>query len=139
MTFPRVVLWLSGAGFLAFGLLFLVDPAGTIDTVGIRLDSAVSVIEIRAMYGGLEIGLGVFFFVAAFRERWVRAGLGAQILTMGGLAAGRGIGMLAAGQADRLMVLYLAVEIGAAVIGVLAFRHAKLVLINNRFERRRVD
>lgn len=139
MTIPRVVLVLTGVVFLSLGLLFLADPVGTIALVGIGVDNARAGIEVRAMYGGLELGLGAFFLVAAVRERWIRAGLGAQILSLGGLALGRAVGLALDGQPDRLMLGLLLAELAGAGIGVTAFRHAREYLVNNRFERRSLD
>lgn len=139
MTFPRAVLVLTGIAFLGFGLVFMLNPVGTIERVGIRVDLPQSIIEIRAMYGGLELGLGTFFLVASARERWIRAGLGAAMLSLGGLAIGRAVGMLAAGEADSLMLLLMVLETTGAILALVAFRAVRKLLLSNRIERRRLD
>ena len=138
MIFAKIVLSLTGAVFLFFGLRFLVAPAEMASLVSLSLTTPTAITEIRAMYGGLETGLGIFFLVAVFRERWIRAALGAQMLTLGGLAGGRLFGMLS-GPPSRIMVFFMAVEGIGLAVGLAAFVHAKHVLISSRSERRILD
>ncbi|MCC7132515.1 MAG: DUF4345 family protein [Gemmatimonadales bacterium] len=139
MTFPRVVLGLTGAVFVTLGLGFLVAPEGLLGLMKIQVSPERALLEIRAMYGGLELGLGVFFIVAVFRERWIRAALGAQFLVLGGMGSTRLLALLFAGRSDRLMVAFAVAEVIGAVLGIGAFGQARRILVNNRFERRRVD
>ena len=139
MTFPRVVLGLTGAVFVTLGLGFLVAPEGLLGLMKIQVSPERALLEIRAMYGGLELGLGVFFIVAVFRERWIRAALGAQFLVLGGMGSTRLLALLFAGSSDRLMVAFAVAEVIGAVLGIGAFGQARRILVNNRFERRRVD
>lgn len=139
MTYPRVILGLTGAAFLALGMVFLVSPDPLLSLFKLAPNSARAMIEVRAMYGGLEFGLGVFFVVAALRERWVRAALGAQFLILGAMAGSRLVGIVLSGRGDRLMTALVIVEGIGAALGLGAFGQAKRVLVNNRFERRRVE
>ena len=66
-NFAIVVLVLAGLGFLGFGLWLVVDPAGGLATVDIAATSPAGLIELRGFYGGLELGLGVFFLMCAAR------------------------------------------------------------------------
>jgi uncharacterized membrane protein len=128
-----------GTIFLLLGLAFLVAPEQMAPTVGLELRKPRPAIEIRAMYGGFELGLGVFFLVAAARTRWIRAALAAQTLGLAGLALGRIAGIMAtrtAGRTDRLMMALVVVEVAAATLGAIAFRVAKPALMNPRTERR---
>jgi hypothetical protein len=138
LTLPRVSLGLVGTTFLGFGIAFLLVPERMAEVVELEARTSRPLIEIRAMYGGFEVGLGVFFLVAIARTRWIRAALAAQILGLGGLAVGRIYGM-AATSADRLMVLFAGLEIAGVVLGIVAFRAAKTALINARAERRTYD
>jgi len=139
MTFPRVVLGLTGAVFVTLGLGFLVAPEGLLGLMKIQVSPERALTEVRAMYGGLELGLGVFFIVAVFRERWIRAALGAQFLILGGMGSTRFLAMLFSGRTDRLMLALAVAELIGAVLGIGAFGQARRILVNNRFERRRVD
>jgi len=132
MSFPRISLTLTGLFFLALGIAFLLAPDVLIQFARLPADRPASVIEIEARYGGLHLGLGLFFLISSFRFRWVRAALGAQILVFGGLAAGRLTGLLLSPVGSQLQILYLSLECLGAVLGVIGFRQAKTLLLNSR-------
>ena len=54
-----VVITIAGLGFLGFGILLLCWPDMALPGVGIRALGAQAQVEVRAFYGGLEIGLVV--------------------------------------------------------------------------------
>jgi hypothetical protein len=124
------VLAATGAVFLALGLAFLVDPERMAAIVGIVARHPKPSTEVRAMYGGLEIGLGSFFLVASVRLRWIRAALAAQSLVLGSLCLGRLIGMALTNPSDRTMLSFALFEATGALIGLLAFRRAKEELLH---------
>ena len=130
MTFPRVSLTLTGLFFLSLGIAFLVAPELLMQFAGLPADRPGSIIEVEARYGGLQVGLGLFFLVSSFRFRWVRAALGAQILIFGGLAVGRLTGLLVSPGGSRLHVLYFSLECLGALLGFIGFRQAKALLQN---------
>jgi hypothetical protein len=132
LALPRTSLGLAGVTFVGVGLAFLIDPDRLSSIVEIEARRPRASIELRAMYGGFELGLGVFFLVAAARSRWTRAALAAQVLTLSGLALGRLWGMFVT-NTDRLMLLFAAIDIGGAVVGAIAFRAAKSALMNHRY------
>ncbi len=137
-TFPRISLGLVGATFAILGIAFLVAPNEMAAIVGLETRRLRPLVEIRAMYRGFELGLGIFFLVAAIRTRWIRAALAAQILGLAGLAFGRIVGM-ALSQPDRLMMAFATIEIAGAALGAAAFRVAKTAHMNSRSDRRKYD
>lgn len=139
MTFPRFVLGLTGVIFLILGLAFLVAPDGFLGLMGFQVNPDLALVEIRARSGGLQLGLGLFFLVATFRDRWIRAALGAQFLVLGAMAATRLLAILFSGSSDSMMSTLATAETVGAVVGIVAFGQARRVLLNNRFERRRID
>ncbi len=138
LALPRISLGLIGTTLALLGLGFLFSPERMAAAVGLEVQKPRPLTEIRAMYGGLELGLGVFFLVAAAKTRWIRAALAAQTLGLAGLAGGRLLG-IAATKSDRLMLSLAMVEIAGAVLGGIAFRVAKPALMNPRNERRADD
>lgn len=103
-TFPTVVLLLCGLGFLGFGLWLLTDPAA-LERVGIAATSKIGQVELRAFYGGMELGLGVFLLLCAARPGWQVAGLWLVLLANGGAGLAR---LLAIGLAGASFGGYLA-------------------------------
>ena len=136
MRFPRVTLVVAGMTFVALGLGFLVDPRGMGSFASLRLTQS-SLVEIRAVNGGLELGLGIFFLTASARQRWIRAGLGTLILSCAGLAFGRAAGMVAERRFDRVHLGFMAVELVLAAVALAAFVRAGAVYDASRLDRRR--
>ena len=63
----RVSLLLAALGLIAFGAALLVKPS-LLGIVGVELGRPSAATEIRAFYGGLELGLAVFFIATSFRS-----------------------------------------------------------------------
>ena len=66
------------------------------------LSTAVSRTEVRAMYGGLQMAVGVFALLGAFRPRYRDAALIFFVLALTGLALCRFGGMVAEGESGYL-------------------------------------
>ena len=119
--FPTVVLALCAAGFLAFGLWLLVDPAGALGKIGIDARNATALVELRAFYGGMELGLSLFLAWCALRPEWRQAGLWLVLLANGGAGLARlGSAWLAGAALSGYLGWALAWELGFAVLGGLA-------------------
>jgi hypothetical protein len=98
--------------------------------LGIHLGNADAITDAQAVYGGLELGLGAFLAVCAFRPdlRW--AGLIAATLTLGGLALARSIGVLMVhtpitGATRQLLATDLGGTVLNAVVLVMAARRRR--------------
>ncbi|MED5431144.1 MAG: DUF4345 family protein [Pseudomonadota bacterium] len=111
--------------FLAYGTVFLFWP----ETFLLRQLGEVPImpsamIDVRATYGGLSLGLAGLLFKLAAQPTTVRAGVWAVILALGGMAVGRCYGLIVDGSANGFMYLYLALEILAVAVSfvVLALR-----------------
>lgn len=89
----RLALVLYGLGLVAFGVLFLFVPRALTWMVDTSMPSAVSIMDIRAVYGGMLIGVGVFWMYCARWETLLRPGLISLALTHGGLVIGRTLGL----------------------------------------------
>ncbi len=138
MRFPRITLAVAGLVFVALGLAFLIDPRGASRFVSLQ-PAGSSQVAIRAVDGGLQLGLGIFFLVANVRERWIRAGLGAVILACSGLAFGRAAGMMMEGLYDRVHTGFLTLELFGVAVGFAAFARAGAVYDASRNDRRRME
>jgi hypothetical protein len=110
---------LTALVFGGFGVAFLVWPT-LISWADVELTSSAARTEIRAFYGGLEIGMAVFFLLAALRPAWFRAGLILQALSLGGIALGRVFGLLVDRDLEPLLVMLITAETIGALIGLVA-------------------
>lgn len=118
-------------GFLALGALvlaayavaFLADPALLGRLVGLAFEDANAFVEVRAFYGGLELGLAAFFAWAALRPAHARAALVLFAFAFGAAGAARAWGLAEYGFAGPSQPLVAALELaGAAAALVLARR-----------------
>ncbi|MGH8109073.1 MAG: DUF4345 domain-containing protein [Arenimonas sp.] len=116
-----VVITIAGLGFLAFGILFLCWPDMLLPGVGIQALQPHAQAEIRAMYGGLELGLG-FLLLNCFTIERQRLGLQLSLASYGGLALARAISMWMLGVATPYLWFALAWEAVIAALALLALR-----------------
>ena len=115
----RITLWLGGLGFLGFGIAFLVDPLGLFALTGIELEGSVAAVELRAFYGGLEVGLGLFLLAADLAGAH-RPGLLLALASYGGIALARVLGLAIAGGGSGFLWAALAVEATLALLALVA-------------------
>ena len=120
MSIGRFSIILSAIVFGGFGVAFLLFPLLMASIVGIELPTPSAVIDVRATYGGLEIGLAMFFTICAFRESWIRPGLVAQAASLGGFAFGRIIGLILDGTPQPVIYYLLVAECAGCVLGLFA-------------------
>ncbi len=116
MNLARGVLGACALVYLALGAWLLARPQG-LAAVGVDASTPPARTELRATYGGLELGLGLFLAWCLLGDVGrLRAGLWAAALTIGGFGAGRLVGLVVDRPPERVFLALLAVE----VLGVVA-------------------
>lgn len=78
--------------------------------------------ELRGVYGGLFLGIGLLMLVFTRHEPWLRLGLVALAVIVGGLVVGRTLGLLIDGPANPFLYALLISEITGLVIALVALR-----------------
>jgi len=104
-----VVITIAGLGFIGFGIILLCWPDMALPGVGIQALSAQAQVEVRAMYGGLELGLGVLL-LTCFAPEKQRFGLQLSLASYGGLGLARSLSMLVIGVTTPFLWFALAWE-----------------------------
>ena len=119
MSLHRIILGLTGLGFLGFGLAFTLRPEAMVALIEITLPSATARVDFAATYGGFELGFGAFLLFCARRPGWQEPGLLAATLALAGFATIRLLGIAASGgQVNSAIYLALALEtLGVLVNG----------------------
>lgn len=117
----RISLAITAAGFTGFGIAALIAPKWMLKKVDIRPRSNTGTVELRAMYGGMELGLGAFFGYCMTKDDFAKPALMAQIGSIGGLAAARVAGMIAS-PPRKIMYPVAAAEIAATAIAAVALK-----------------
>ncbi len=117
--YPSAVLWLSAVVFVITGAVFTVMPQSMFADIGLIVPDGSPVTELRAVYGGLEVGLGLFLVVCAWRGGVAtELGLLLSFLSFLGLAAYRVVGMFVEGPQVALMSTLLLMEASGVVFAV---------------------
>ena len=115
MDLATIALLIGVAGFGGFGIWLLAVP-GAMGAVDIPADSPNARVEIRAMYGIGEIGIAVFLILCIGDPTHEKIALMFQLLTLGGIALGRLVGIaLEKGRVKGLLWFLFAVEAAATV------------------------
>jgi len=123
VTFPVILLWVTAVLFAGFGLGFVAAPRYFADLItGSEPTVPSAVIDMRATYGGVALGMGLSFGIAATRRRLLRPALVASLLVVGCIGGARLIGIVADGQPNDFMILFLATEVIFVALFVLALR-----------------
>ena len=122
--FRIAVLSLAGLGFLGFGLAIVAAPEAVLAPVGISGTTA-GLVELRAFYGGLELGLAAFLLACAAKPAWREPGLWSVALVNGGIAAARLLGIGLTGEFTGFFAAALVWEIGFTLAAIVALRMKK--------------
>ncbi len=120
-----IVVFVTAAVYAGFAVWLGFWPAALLETFGIENSTPAMLTEIRAFYGGVEIGIAVVMLVL-----WKQGNTSASLLIGGlplaGSASGRLLGMLADGYSSMHLVL-AAVELVGFAACMLAYFTTKAV------------
>jgi hypothetical protein len=115
MRVAQIYLILMGVMSLVFGVVYLFWPATMTDPMGFGVLAPAAVTDVRATYGGFQIGRGAFL-LWCLRPPRVRAGLLLMLLSVGAVAACRAIGLLIDGQVTSNLQGVLVFEVVLTVV-----------------------
>lgn len=97
--------------FGGFGAMLVLDPTWLDRWLEIRAGGVEGKTELRAFYGGMEIGLAVFLLLCAARAAWRGIGCVALGLLCGGTAAGRIYGFVVDQSFTGKLAAFVAIEL----------------------------
>lgn len=116
MGLARIFLRLMAAMSIVFGLLYVAMPGPMLDAAGFGAVLASGVTDVRATYGGMQIGVGVFMLWAAGAESRVRGGLLLVLFTVGAIGASRSIGIMLDGDFSDFHLVGLVTEVSLSIM-----------------------
>lgn len=119
MDTGKLAIGITAAAFCGFGAALMAQPGKILSTIGIEANRRVGRTELRAMYGGMELGFGAFFTMAAFKQDWRRPALMAILCGIGTLGATR-IATAIAKRDPPLTYAMGAPEIAAATLAAIS-------------------
>jgi len=119
MSFARAYLRVVGVMTFFFGLVYLLAPERMTDPTGFGPLAPSALTDVRATYGGLQIGWGLFLLWAAADVGRVRLALVLLVLTVGAVALSRLTGILIDSSANGILLGALATEVALTVVTLL--------------------
>lgn len=109
--------------FFLYGLIFMLLPEqALVFVVQGQINSSSGVIDLRATYGGMSVGVGMILFLLAINKDTLKIGLWSVVILMSGMAIGRVIGMVLDGAPNLFMYIYLVLELVAIMLALLVLR-----------------
>lgn len=123
MRFGKTLVFVNGVLFVGFGLGFMAAPSffSGLFTGGV-LSTTSAIIDIRATYGGLGLGLGLWFLLCSKEN--VRLGLLGSVVVLASIILGRVAGLIVDGSPNIFMFAFLGAEAAFFVAAVHALRDA---------------
>jgi hypothetical protein len=110
------LLLLSGLSLLGVGATGLSSPESLLAPLEIHLSSPSAQNEIRAAYGGMHLGVGLFLVVCALFRRLRAPALWLNLAFMGGLTLGRTVSLGLDGPPNAFVYRLWVIEAAAALV-----------------------
>ncbi|HZO08946.1 MAG TPA: DUF4345 domain-containing protein [Myxococcota bacterium] len=120
MRFARIFLLVMGWMGLFFGAIYLLWPQSMTDPTGFPALGPNALTDVRATYGGLQIGTGLFLLWAVRDASRVRTALVLQALLIGAVAASRAFGIAVDGTPNGVLVGALVTELCLTLLALVA-------------------
>jgi len=121
MRLTQLFLLLSGIGFILIGVNTFRDPVAVMAGVELGVQSISALNEVRANYGGMQMGIGLLLISAALMTWLTRPALLALSLVTGGLVVGRLISVMIDGMPNSTVQALLGLEFFTTVIAIFLF------------------
>jgi len=106
----KIYLGFVGLMFVGYGLYCLVAPGALAEAAGVVGSTTTGTTELRAMYGGLQVGAGLLATLALFRASLVRPAVVSLAFLLLGLFTARTLGVLLDGGITGYTVFALVFE-----------------------------
>lgn len=120
----RIFLLLGASVLAAYAIAFLLSPALLGTLVGLAFEDANAFVEIRAFYGGLELGIAGFLAWAALRPAHARSALLLFACAFGAAGAARAWGVAEFGSSGPSQPLVAGIELAGAAVALLLARRS---------------
>ncbi|MBC9252303.1 hypothetical protein A9179_18690 [Pseudomonas alcaligenes] len=106
MLFVRILLAAQALILAGFGLAYFIQPHQLANLSGMLLMETAAITDVRAYYGGLQLGLGLWLLLALLRAELQRPALMLLVLLYASLFAARLGGLWLDGGAQQTFNLY---------------------------------
>jgi len=118
----KIFIRINSIVFLLYGLAFILFPEVlSFFITEAKPTSKSALIDMRATYGGMSFGFGLLLEYMLRDRKFLRIAVLAIVLIVGGMALGRTFGMLLDGTPNRMMYIFLCIEIIVVATGLSLF------------------
>jgi hypothetical protein len=124
MTFSRNYLIGVGVLSIAFGIAYLLAPTVLTDAANFGTLAPAAATDVRATYGGFQIGMGGFLLWSAASGDRIRGGLLLTLLTIGFVLGSRIVGLVLDGDMNDFHTSALVFESSLTAATVFVLRRA---------------
>jgi hypothetical protein len=121
MRAAKIYLVLMGIMSVAFGVLYLVMPSTFTDPMGFGILAPSALTDVRATYGGFQIGMGLFMFWCCLGTGRLYSGMFLALISVAAIALCRAIGLVIDGDPIDVLKVTLAFEATLTVISLVLF------------------
>lgn len=116
----RWVLGITATIFIGYGLICFLYPGFVASIVSLEPTGESALIELRAMYGGLQMAIGLLALSGALMAELRRPTLLMILFLLGGLALARTLAVMISGIWDFYNLFALVYEISTALAALVA-------------------
>ena len=122
MRFARAYLYFVGVMGLLFGFWYLIAPTALTDPTGFGPLGPNALTDVRATYGGFQIGSGLFLLWCGGDDARVRTALVLQALTIGAIGSCRLVGFAIDGSPNGFLISAIVTEVTFTALALFALR-----------------
>ncbi len=97
MRYCQILISLSGLSFALYGLYCLVEPQALASALGVEQPSVALLSEVHAMYGGLQLWLGLLLLYLTWYKGWLHGAMAVYLSAILALVLPRSIVALSSG------------------------------------------
>lgn len=118
MRAAKIYLVLMGVSTFLFGVGYLFAPVKMLEPMGFAALQASALTDIRATYGGLQIGCGLFLLYCLAPAR-LRMGLAFSVLSIAAVAGSRLIGLAIDRDVTQTLQITAGLEVALAIVALI--------------------
>ncbi|MDD9941760.1 MAG: DUF4345 domain-containing protein [Myxococcales bacterium] len=107
----RILLAVHVAVYLAFGLVFIIAPSWAARSLGIELANTTALADLRAIYGGLPLGVGACLAAGLKDRRWLLPTVVLAGVCSLEVALARAYSWVMSGHPGTTIVVFMALEL----------------------------
>lgn len=106
----KLVVGINSLMFFVFAIMFLFWPEKYVQDIFFTLENNSAIVEIIAMYGGLDLGFSLFLAYCLWKKENLHMGLLAIALILGCMGISRTVAIVTLGKTNFLMKFFAGVE-----------------------------